>query len=63
MSEGLAHPCKRDGEAGVNLFWGTVLSMSLALCAAASGKLHSQQPLCGAMGQRPADREISDLTN
>lgn len=28
MSEGLVHPYKRDGEASVNLFWGTVLSMS-----------------------------------
>lgn len=28
MSEGLVHPYKRDGEAAVNLFWGTVRSMS-----------------------------------
>lgn len=28
MSEGLVHPLQRDGEDGVNLFWGTVRSRS-----------------------------------
>lgn len=28
MSEGLVHPYKRDSEAVVNLFWGTVRSTS-----------------------------------
>lgn len=28
MSEGLVQPYKRDGKVGVNLFWGTVHTMS-----------------------------------
>lgn len=65
MSEGLERPFKKDAEDGVNLFFGGgALGREPWRCV--PRHLEScgpQQPLCGAMGRRPASREISDLTN
>lgn len=60
MSEGLVRPCKSRpcelilGIAALHGPWHALV--------AASGGLWPQQP-SAAMRQRPADREISDLTN
>lgn len=46
MSEGLVHPYKRDGEDGVNLFWGTVRSMSPGVMRRGIWKaLHTAAPV------------------